>query len=88
MMYPFGEEQRDRMARALAGRYELPFGNILGIVRQLPPVNYHRFDFCQGCVDGFIPMLDELREIAYKAQLAEMEGHVKNSIEPPAPRYE
>jgi hypothetical protein len=81
MVYPFADSERERLAKAICDRYPAPFGNIIGIVRSIPPVKYHKLDFCQGCVDGFMPMLEELRGIAYQAQLHEFEGKVKERLD-------
>lgn len=81
MMYPFSEAERERLAAAVCERYPSPFGNIINIVRSLPPVKYHKFDFCLGCVDGFMPMLEELRALAYRTQLDSLEGKVKERLD-------
>lgn len=80
MWYPFAATEQEKLAQAIIERYPSPFGNVIGIVRALPPVKYHKFDFCQGCVDGFMPMLEELRRIAFNAQLERLSGQVKDQM--------
>ncbi len=80
MWYPFAAAESERLAQAIIERYPSPFGNVIGIVRAMPPVKYHKFDFCLGCVDGFMPMLEELRRVAFNAQLERLAGKVKQQI--------
>lgn len=79
LLFPFNADERERMAQALAARFPLPVGNMLGITRNIPPIKYHWFDFCAGCLEGFLPMLDEFRRLAYTDQLADIEGRLKKT---------
>lgn len=71
MAYPFNDEMQARLSVEFAEMLPPPIGRILG-PGYLPTPTYHIFDFCQGCVDGFMPMLEELRRKAFAHTVQQM----------------
>jgi len=45
----------------------------------IPRPNAWRFDFCRGCADGFMPMLDDLKAKAIAAYLEERARQVADA---------
>lgn len=71
LIYPFTDDEVQKLASALAERLPLP-PSVLGL-GIIPVERFHKFHFCQGCVDGFMPMLEELKKLAFRAQLDDLE---------------
>lgn len=77
MSYPLSEAD----STALTQKIDMPgpFGAILGGMIQSVPQSW-RFDFCRGCADGFMPMLEELKTHAVKTWLEERQRRAETPI--------
>lgn len=65
LSYPLDGRERETFRRSI----EIP-ESLLGIATVLLPDCYV-FDFCVGCVDGFMPMLAELKAQAIEGLIRE-----------------
>lgn len=64
LQYPLDEQDRALVANSLPCQHT---GILAVFVPQIP--NAWVFEFCQGCVDGFMPMLSDLKAECIKRML-------------------
>lgn len=94
MFYPFSPEEISSLMEEFS---KLVPNEGIGSVLAGPLVTIatprgHRFEFCQGCVDGFMPMLEELKQKAFRAVLNRMQRRAAKPIgsgkRPPRPLFD
>lgn len=90
LLYPFTWKQRQELAAATLDMVAAFVGDT---VRQLgpgfmPAPRYHRFDFCKGCVDGFLPMMDDLKKAAFEHELDRLVKRATKKVEEAAEEEE
>jgi hypothetical protein len=77
LFYPFTETEMEELARKFSELVPQGAAQMLGGIIPIAVPSHHRFEFCKGCVDGFMPMATELKSAAYERLLVRMERRVR-----------
>jgi len=67
MAYPLDQADRDRILKEIPP----PPKSIFGFMVAVTAPDSWSFEFCRGCVDGFLPMLSELKSTVIQQLLEE-----------------
>jgi len=63
-LLPLTAEQLERIAQAQTELMPAAVGKMFGNMMPIMLPSHYRLEFCQGCTDGFMPMMEDLREKA------------------------
>jgi hypothetical protein len=78
MAYPLDRTDRERIAAHAPPT--IRHTGFLGLVVGVEIPDNWRFEFCRGCVDGFLPMLAELKTSAIQQVLDERQRRAEAPI--------
>ena len=74
IMLPIPEEERFELAQAISEMIPPPLRQIAPVIQTLP--THYRLEFCMGCVDGFMPMIEELRKKGWATVIQQAQRRV------------
>lgn len=80
IFYPFTDEEMQKLALEFAASVQAPPGGILGEILPIAMPRGLRLEFCKKCTDGFIPMLDQLKAVAFDRVVERMRARAARNL--------